>query len=104
MPVRGRGKFPAAPRHEHTEASCIGKYVALKRSGSEKAIELLKEVGNAVKPIMALHGWRKHRGCAAADRRSALAGRVLSAELEPARSQREQRAEDLREAAAARQP
>ncbi|WFD32941.1 hypothetical protein MSPP1_003994 [Malassezia sp. CBS 17886] len=57
MPIRGRGKFPQAKVHEEEHAGVIRKYTVLRRDGHERAIVLLKDVGEAVKALMARHGW-----------------------------------------------
>ncbi|WFD21140.1 hypothetical protein MCAP1_003397 [Malassezia caprae] len=57
MPVRGRGAWAPALHEEHP-GGVIQKYVALRKPGSEKAIALLKDIGQSVKTLIQLRGWR----------------------------------------------
>jgi len=57
MPVRGRGAWTPALHEEHP-GGVIQKYVALRKPGYEKAIALLKDIGQSVKTLIQLRGWR----------------------------------------------
>lgn len=56
--MRGRGAWGPAALHEDDPEGVIQKYEVMRKPGAEKAIVLLKEVGQSVKTLIQLRGWR----------------------------------------------
>ncbi|WFD34361.1 hypothetical protein MCUN1_001200 [Malassezia cuniculi] len=58
MPIKGRGRFrKEAGAHEDEGNAQIRRYVALKRPHVERALDMLKDVGRAVAPLMLEREW-----------------------------------------------
>ena len=58
MPIKGRGRFRReADAREHHASGQIKKFVALRRPEFERALALLRDIGNAVAPLMLERHW-----------------------------------------------